>query len=394
MALKEALGMRKLSFVFLIAALCTATALAQVSTEDTNPILDDTEQPSTTPVAYIYVSSGHITAYAAASNGKLTHISGSPFSGDVGYLAGNGKYLFGSTLSTTDIDSYAIESNGALHYVASKNVVSADGGCGNANQIFIDHTGSTLYDVAFFGSECSNNTYEIFTIENSTGKLNFLGLGGSTESIEGPFTTIANDKYGYTAACYHFDGSITPFRRNSNGSLTELNFNIPFPNASSGSYCGLGQAADPANHVAIAMQAFDDPGSPTTGTQLGTYTAASNGNLTTTSTKSNMPSVAVGNLTVLNMAPSGKLLAVAGSGGLQVFHFNGASPITHYTGLLTSAEVDQVFWDNANHLYAIGSAANKLWVFTITPTGFSQAPGSPYTVHSPQGLKVLPLTLE
>jgi hypothetical protein len=38
------------------------------------------------------------------------------------------------------------------------------------------------------------------------------------------------------------------------------------------------------------------------------------------------------------------------------------------TGLLTTDEVDQVFWDNDNHLYAIGQAAGKLFVFTGTPT--------------------------
>jgi hypothetical protein len=35
------------------------------------------------------------------------------------------------------------------------------------------------------------------------------------------------------------------------------------------------------------------------------------------------------------MSPSGKLLAVAGTTGLQVFHFNGSNPIKPYTGLLT-----------------------------------------------------------
>jgi hypothetical protein len=385
--------MRKFCLIVLSAAFCTAAALAQVSTELANPVPDSTVESSKSPVAYIYVASGDITAYSAASNGKLTSIHGSPFSGSVGYLAGNGKYLFGSTLSTTDIESYAIESNGALRYVGSKNVVSADGGCGNAEQINLDHTGSTLYDFAIFGSECTNNTYETFKIDNSTGKLDFIGDAGSTEFIEGPLSFIADDKFGYTTDCYHWDGGITPFKRNSNGSLTQLNFEIPFPSASSGGYCGYAQATDPSGHVAIAMQAFDGPGTSTTGTQLGTYTAASNGNLSTNSTQANMPGVAVGNLTVMNMAPSGKLLAVAGSGGLEVFHFNGENPITHFTGLLTTDEVDQIFWDNNNHLYAIGTAANKLWVFTITPTSHTQAPGSPYKVDSPIGLKVLPLPL-
>jgi hypothetical protein len=381
--------MRNISVVFISAALGTVAALAQLSPESGSSSQDAAVEPGSSPVARVYVSTGSgIAAYTAATTGKLTTIPGSPFSGDLSYLAGNGKYLFGSTRSTSDIESYAIEPNGALHYVATENAVSADGGCGNANQINLDHTGSTLYDFAIFGSECSNNTYETFSINNSTGKLTFIGDAGSTEFIEGPMSFIGNDEYSYTTDCYHYDGGITGFKRASNGKLTQFSYEIPFPALG---YCGYAQASDPTNHVAIAMQAFDGPGSPTTGIQLGTYTAASNGNMTTTSTGSNMPSVSVGGLTAMDMAPSGKLLAVGGPSGLQIFHFNGASPITHYTGLLVTSEVDQIFWDNANHLYAIGTAANKLWVFTVTPTSATQATGSPYTVHSPEGLKVLPL---
>jgi len=90
------------------------------------------------------------------------------------------------------------------------------------------------------------------------------------------------------------------------------------------------------------------------------------------------------------MAPSGKLLAAAGNTGLQVFHFNGSSPITHYTGLLTNAPIDQVFWDNANHLYALSRSAGKLYVFTVTPTAHSQAPGSPHAITNLQNIVVLP----
>ena len=99
----------------------------------------------------------------------------------------------------------------------------------------------------------------------------------------------------------------------------------------------------------------------------------------------------------LKMSPSGKLLAVAGLNGLQVFHFNAAGPVTHYTGLLATKNVLQCFWDNDNHLYAIESplsptgslTSGKLYVFTITPTSYSQAPGSPYTIFSPSSLAVL-----
>jgi hypothetical protein len=95
------------------------------------------------------------------------------------------------------------------------------------------------------------------------------------------------------------------------------------------------------------MEAQIDPpqGDPDGAMQLATYTADSEGNLTTASTYKNMPRVAVGSVSNLNMSPSGKLLAVGGSLGLQIFHFNGASPITPYTGLLGTGEFDQFRWD-------------------------------------------------
>ncbi|HEY6181900.1 MAG TPA: hypothetical protein VIW67_06610 [Terriglobales bacterium] len=46
-----------------------------------------------------------------------------------------------------------------------------------------------------------------------------------------------------------------------------------------------------------------------------------------------MPTVAVGNVSDYRMSPSGKFLAVGGTGGLRIFHFNGANPITKLTGL-------------------------------------------------------------
>jgi hypothetical protein len=395
--------MRKIGIVLLSAAICTTAAFAQVGTESTSSIPDGTVESSTSPVAYVYVSAydsgfGHngIVGYAADASGRLTPIPGSPFSDDVNFLAGNDNYLFGSSAgeSARHIESYKIESNGALSFVHDFNVAAPDGSCGYATEIFLDHTGATLYNVDPGGYFCENGTYEVFSIE-STGKLKYLGIDGDYGNYVEPFTLIGNNKFGYTSQ--DGQGDIIALQRNSNGSLTQLSYAIPFPSASSGSYQARTQAADPANHVAVLMQGFDTGGNPTTDIQLGTYTAASDGNLTTTSTQADMPTVAaVGTFTPgypppMNMAPSGKLLAVGGANGLEVFHFNGPSPITHYTGLLTTDGVYEVFWDKANHLYAISYAVNKLWVFTVTPTSFSQAPGSPYTLNDPQGLKVLPL---
>jgi WD40 repeat protein len=94
-------------------------------------------------------------------------------------------------------------------------------------------------------------------------------------------------------------------------------------------------------------------------------------------------------LTAISLSPSGNLLAVAGAGGLQVFHFNGASPITAYTGPLTTVPVDQLSWDNANHLYAISQSKGQLFVFTVTPSTNSAVSGSPYSVANPANLVVV-----
>jgi hypothetical protein len=205
-------------------------------------------------------------------------------------------------------------------------------------------------------------------------------------------SVIGNNEYGYSAGCCKFTPSVFGYKRNSDGSLTALNINPSIPAAPSGEmYCPYLAAADPTNHVAVSLtptSEYSTVGQP----QLAVYTADSSGNLTTTSTASNMPKTAVTQVIDMSMAPSGKLLAVSGTTGLQVFHFNGASPITHYTGLLTSARVDQMFWDKASHLYAISQSAGKLFVFTVTPTSVSQAPGSPYAISHPHNIIVLPKT--
>jgi WD40 repeat protein len=170
--------------------------------------------------------------------------------------------------------------------------------------------------------------------------------------------------------------------------LTLLTYNFPFP---AGGWCPYLAAADPAMHLAVPMYPSQGYGEQNGPYQLATYTIESDGNLTTTSTSATMPKVAVDNLTALSMSPSGKLLAVAGTSGLQIFHFNGAEPVKAYTGLLTSSEVYEVSWDNDNHLYAISNSADKLWVFDVTPTSHSLV--ARYSVNQPIGLTVLSLPL-
>ncbi len=362
------------------------------------------------PVGYVYVSStpnnsntNEIVAYAVDANGRLSPVAGSPFSEDVASMAVNGKYLMAATRSVPDIDAFVIEPDGALRYSASTeyaqyNAGSAD--CGVAGQIFFDHTGSNLYVMEYDGSDaCANNIYASFTVDKAKGDLKYLGLA-STGTFPGVNTAAyftGSNVFAYAAdnsACMYYE--LFGFTRGSNGLLNVLGDvakNTPAPPTGVSGFVPDIAAADPTNHVAVVMQPANPPGCASGSLQLATYTADSTGYLTTTSTAANMPPTAITSVYDLKMAPSGKLLAIAGQEGLQIFHFNGANPITAYTGLLTSDSINQLFWDNANHLYAISQASDKLFVYTITPTGYAAAPGSPYTISSPNFLIVQPLSL-
>jgi hypothetical protein len=89
------------------------------------------------------------------------------------------------------------------------------------------------------------------------------------------------------------------------------------------------------------------------------------------------------------MSPSGKLLALAGT-GLQIFHFDGASPITEFgSALLPGVSIDQLAWDNNNHLYALSYGTNELYVYTVTTTSIHEVAGSPFTVDNSYGISGL-----
>jgi hypothetical protein len=395
-------GINKMTHHFRIIVCFIATLCAQFAFTQVSPTQADSSSAaaSSSPVAYVYVSSSlgsnknEINAFAAASNGKLTRVTGSPFPENVQKMAANGKYLYGT--NGVAIYSYAIAANGALRQVASIDAQEFNQyNCGGPIGLFLDRSGTTVYDVDIY-SDCANNAYQSFGDVGSIGGLIYRGTtAASSPEFNVPLKFLGNNLYGYGSSCYHLSASIFGFVRGSDGSLTRLGINPPLPAAKSGDfYCPYLATTDGTDHVVVPVQPLAASSwQPVGGYQLATYTADNSGNLRTNSTYSNMPSTsaasATGNsLTDISMSPSGKLLAVAGNGGVQVFHFNGANPITHYTGLLSTDQVDQLFWDNDNHLYALSQAAGKLFVFTVTPTKYGQAPGSPYTIASPEYITV------
>ena len=351
--------------------------------------------PASSPVAFVYVSTQQgsdyeVSGYSAASNGQLTAIAGSPFAANANYLALNSKYLFGS--NGIDIYSFSIASDGALTQVASVNAQNYNQNeCGGPENLFVDRSGTTLYDPDFLGNICANNAYQSFTIDNSTGALTYLGSAVASPAFNTPLSFIGGNVYGYSSDCYRDNPGLFGYTRNSEGELTQTSITAQVPAAPSGAfYCAYLSAADSSNHVAVPLMPMSMSTMQQAGaSQIAVYTADGDGNLTTTSTAANMPKTSVGSVTDVRISPSGKLIAIAGTSGLEVFHFNGASPITKFTGPLATGEVDHVMWDSSNHLYAISTSAGKLMVFTVTSAGATPVPGSPYAIANPQNIAVL-----
>ena len=281
--------------LILVVAAC-AGAFAQNAPEQIS-------NAASAPAAFVYVSAkGGIYSFAAAANGKLTPVSGSPFKGQLTSMAVNGKYLFGAGAGLVNIFSYSIAANGALKQVSSINAQKfTSDNCGLVfGPVFLDHTGSDLYALSF-DNDCANNAYQFFRVNKSTGQLTYSGVtSASSPGFETGLTITANNLYAYGASPFHFDSVIYGFKRASNGDLTHLSFTFdsPIPDAKSGSYyLTYLAAADTTNHIAVSMQPVSDAslGFDATGPyQLATYTVASSGMLSTSSKYTNMPAVAVG----------------------------------------------------------------------------------------------------
>lgn len=391
---------KTVSLIAFVALLSAGPAFTQTPSDE--EISKPTVAPATVAHVYVQTTRG-VDVYDAASNGKLTLVKGSPFATS-GQMEGiNGKYLI--SVGTDYLHTYAIESGGAVGKQVSETNTQSYGGseCGPTTGLgsVLDHTGKNLYvqlSSQYLASDCAAwQTYEV----EQDGLLTFLGdieyqsyYGGVVPSSVP--TISGNDKFGY--GIFEWGDGNSPFStfvRTSNGPL-EVNdgFSVVGPVSLEGwpySPTPLVEA-DPTNHLAVFMfSGVTIYGGGPDLWQLASYTIDdSTGAISSTNTWQDMPTPAVGGIGRMNMSPSGLLLAISGYPGLQFFHFNGAAPITPYSGLLLpNVLVDRLAWDNNNHLYALSYSSEKLYVYTVTPTSISEAAGSPYTVQSAYGIKGL-----
>jgi WD40 repeat protein len=411
-----------LAFVCLLAAPCTDTASAQV--------------------AYVYVQTAKgVNLYDASSTGKLSLVSGSPFQTTGQMIGSNGTHFI--TLGTDYVHSYPIASNGALkEQVSEINTQSySDADCGTTAGAVLDHTGQYLYVSLGGGSlppdsgqgaATSCDALQTFSIGKSSGELTFKGatsfgsVQGSTSFAPLP-TFSGNGAFAYEILCCYSDSGdslLTGFSRESSGALTNSDplvpdnapaaqqpgwFYQPVPERLTGEPPPLYPvasatdiAADSTNHLAVLVCPVQpEPSGCWDGTsypyQLASYTIGSKGQITSTNTWENMPTLPLaasacddGCPTIgMTISPSGKILAVSVATGVRFFHFNGAEPITEFTGIIgTSGYISSMQWDNSNHLYAVNGASGKLHVYTVTTSSAVEAAGSPYPIGA-QGLVVV-----
>jgi hypothetical protein len=408
----QGISMNRICKTFnLVACLALLTA-APAFTQTPSPEAT-TDVTAAVLAAHVYVQTHQgVDVFDAAADGKLTLIKSSPFA-TTGQMAGsNGAHLI--SIGTNYIHTYAIESNGAVGKQASEidtqHYSGAD--CGNPSGLasFLDHSGKFLYvqlSGIFNGGSVACVAWQSYQVK-SNGTLDFIGSvdyngseGHDATPTLGP-TVSSNDKFAYGIFgefAGYSDTTFSTLARAAEGSLdTNWNFTEKDPkidpNTPDGPWGYFPQLvqADPSSHLAVLLYPLSFP---LTGNQVyGPYQLASytindtTGGISTTNTWEDMPTSEV-NIGEMNMSTSGKLLAVAGT-GLQIFHFNGAAPITKYSSLLLPAvDIDQLAWDKNNHLYALSYSAEELYVYTVTPTSISEVSGSPYKVKNAYGLNGL-----
>ena len=388
------------SLALLVALLSAAAAYAQT----------ETPESFSSTVARVYVSRPtHVDAFDVSSSGKLTAVPGSPFSNiALSHMSVNKKFLFGASDDGTHIITYSISSKGALKQVASIDADKYCGddscytACGPVGPTQLDHTGVTLYN---YQGECDDTPWtQSFQIDDD-GALQFMNRVATQEDLsESETVFLGNNAYAYSFGS-SFDNPGTEmfgYERESDGTLSYVNatMNFPKPVTAGDVYNNDPVAAtDTTNHLVLPIYEVNpnegDSANITNDTYLVSYTADSKGNLTTTNTLKDAPTYELnGELAAMSISPSGKLLAI-GAGyldvkGFQVFHFNGADPVTKFTGVLHSSETFLQFgWDNNNHLFALSSSA--LHVYSATSTSIKEESGSPISI--PEASSVIVLSL-
>jgi hypothetical protein len=354
------------------------------------------------PVAYAFVSTGNpnnVYTLAVSSTGSFTHVGTTSSPTTIYHLSVTRQFVFGID-NASNIYTYSIDSAGALTLVATTNAGKYVSGYSSQYSIpltQVDPAGATLYTAV--GTSQSKWYLESFKIETN-GELQFLGTSDADPNALSQIRFVQGGQYAFMDGCYNTDpgasfttdsndiSDLVVYQRESNGFLTWVGTSNDPPAAQDGyEYCAGINASDPTDHVAIGFTIFNPSGDDVEpGTALGTYTVK--GTPATTSDYKNMPVTSVWMPTAMSIDPTGQLLAVGGDGNFEVFHFNGANPITKYTGLVESNNSERaIAWDKNSHMYMLTS--HSVDIYEMTPTSYTEL--KPWEFTDPYSMNVLSL---
>jgi hypothetical protein len=383
---------------FTIGGIALAMSFAAISSASAYSQKTSADATNSAPVASVYIQ-GHdgVYVYNVSAAGTLTVVKGSPVwvSGQMGGI--RSSYLISA--GTDDLRTYKLESNGLPGAKVGEIDTQKYSGsqCGTIDgATLLDHTGQYFAVPLYGGPSCAAlQTYKIAP----NGQFTFLGDSESTASVHsdiyqvGVSTISSNDLFAYGVQGQQEATVFLAYKRGAAGDwVTDESFAEKDPtfNPSYDGYAPWLIASDPAGHLAVVMNQPFGPNCCST-FSLASYTINSQtGAISSTNTYQEMPVLKI-YANDMAMSWGGNLIAVGGTAGLQLFHFNGAAPATAFGGvLLPKVEIDQVVWDKNNHLYAFSYASQELYVYSVTPTSITEAPGSPYKANNWDGLIVVP----
>ena len=359
--------------------------------------------------AYVYVSTpGGIYGYTASSSGQLKAMEYSPYTNTQGTMVGSNKSYF-ITVDTGSIHAYVVAPGGRIAsqtWVADTQTQSGSE-CGTIGGATLDHTGKYVYVLLEGSGNCA--VYQTWEID-SIGGLTFKGVSADVSHgfpAETPLVIEGNSKFAFespAAANYTSPGNgcnpyLNLLQPESSGTLNYIDSGAtvtgPAPGSNGDQLLPVPwlMSDDPTDHIALAVFDVEGPACGIGGSvQLGSFTVNSHGDLTSTNTGGNMPTVP-GGVSSLILSRTGTYLAVATGPGVELFHFNGAKPITEFTGIIgTSGYVSHMSWDTANQLFALNGSSGKLHVYEVTGSGAKEASGSP--ILPPGGATNLVVTSE
>jgi 6-phosphogluconolactonase (cycloisomerase 2 family) len=348
---------------------------------------------SSAPIAFAYVgtsvgqSGSAIHGFSFAANGSATPVPGSPVSGPSNDVVTNSAFVFGDDSHT--IASYKRAADGSLQQSSSLFAVlnNGPGQLWALSDMSLDHTGQTLYAVENAGAD---DLYYFFFGVGSDGKLTNTGKIGPNVNYDSPLVFSPDNNYAYGFGCFHIGWDLTGFRRNGDGSLTPIggtNQAVPTFDGTNQDYCPEAEAISAMGYLAVGVGELG--ATPKSG--LGVYKINSDGSLTLVQNSTmtlQLQSSSCCGFIGMNFDPSGQFLAVAGSGGIQMFRLSSDGTLSALGGIQQPGpNYLSVAWDKDSHLYAV--AADGLHVFTVSQGTLAPA-GSPQPAGAAGSLAVLP----